>query len=399
MNTTTRGWRGAAALALGLLGCGGTPDAVGAEATAGAGGGPTTAGSGAGGSCAGAGGAGAATIDLRWPTSGMFLGGYLHVAAQRDGAAERYHVLQLAGGEGYLLRTVEALTGPARLVRVWDPALYGRLRTDAGAIQIDLVDATDPASPVLQKSRVVPGTVPGNWRSAFSAIGGHAVYCAAPTLDAEPVMMGVNFFGDEEPAPLAHQPEGEKTCAGYSQFAGTAFGTTWVTWGVDSDAVVYDVTAGSSTHLADYYYNPDGVHHYGNVVGVESDGSRIVFDPSNNSEVFLYAVGSGMNYLTHAYFGSHSPQKLLAVVGQVAYLASAKAVTAWSVADIDAPALLDFHVDADFGDGLATLVAADAKRLVVSDADGRLHVVPLDGSGPARPLVVHPGPPPVGCGG
>ena len=67
------------------------------------------------------------------------------------------------------------------------------------------------------------------------------------------------------------------------------------------------------------------------------------------------------------------------------------------MSDIDAPKLLDFHADVDFGEGLATLIAADAERLAVTDAAGRLYLVPLGSSGPVAPIVVRAGPAPAGC--
>ncbi|MFT3772898.1 MAG: hypothetical protein QM820_46525 [Minicystis sp.] len=404
MTTIGKRWLCGMLAALALAGCSGEVLVMPGGAAIGTTGGGAATGGGGAVSSGGAGGCGGevATAELRWPTSGTFVNGYLHVAARIDGAAERYHVLQLAGGEAYVVDTVEALAGPAKLARVWDPALYARLRADGASTSVDVVDATDPAHPVLQESRTVPGIVPEAWRGEVAVIAGHALYCAAPSAGEEAVLTSVDVLGDGAPAPIAPEPEFDQICGGLlAHVAGAAFGTTWVAWGAESDLAIFGVTTTTSTHVADYYYNPDGVHHYGNVLSAASDGSRIVFDPSNDAEFFLYEIGSGLPYTTHAYFGGKGPKRLLAVAGQIAYLASAKGVHAYDVADIDNPKLIDFHADADFGEGLATLVAADETQLAVTDAAGRLYVIPLGGSGTIAPITVHPGPPPAsgGCAG
>jgi hypothetical protein len=105
------------------------------------------------------------------------------------------------------------------------------------------------------------------------------------------------------------------------------------------------------------------------------------------------------DYITHAYFGIAGPKQLLAVVGKVSYWATAKGVRAYDVEDINAPKLLDFHADADFGEGLAALIAEDPTQLAVVDAEGRLYVIPLGSSGPVAPLKTYLGEPAPGSTG
>lgn len=339
-----------------------------------------------------------APIQLDHATSGTFVGGYLHISAQLAGGPEIYHVLQIAGGEGWLVNSVPGLAGSARIVRVWDPSSYARLRVEGESAFIDLIDAKEPAWPTIPKSRAVPGVVPAAWSRAMSVVSAHALVCASPAPGEDAVLTSISIFADdEEPKAVTPTPSFDQPCSGNYHDTGAAHGTTWMVWGTESDLTIYGVSPATSTHVADYYYNPDGIHQYGNVLSAATDGSRIVFDPANDSEVFLYAVGSGLPYTTHAYFGLEGPKRVLAVVDQIAYLATQKGVRAYDVSDVDAPALLDYHADADFGEGLATLIAADGERLVVTDAAGRIYLIPLGSSGAAAPLVVRDGPAPDGC--
>jgi hypothetical protein len=94
-------------------------------------------------------------------------------------------------------------------------------------------------------------------------------------------------------------------------------------------------------------------------------------------------LADGVGYVVNQPTDLDGPANL-AVVGKVAYRATKKGVRAWDVEDINAPKLLDFHADADFGAGLAALIADDPHRLAVVDAGGRLYVIPLGQQRPGR---------------
>jgi hypothetical protein len=171
--------------------------------------------------------------------------------------------------------------------------------------------------------------------------------------------------------------------------------------------LIFDVTSAAATSIADYFYNPNGVHAYGPVLSASTDGSRIAFDVGHDSRFFLYRVGSGDMTITHVYLEVAGPKRLLGVVDHVAYLATPSGVRAYDVTDVPGQSgpddarmpLLDFHADIDLGDGLATLIASDSRRLAMIDAEGRLYVVPLDRSGAVAPLRIYDGPPPPPPGG
>ena len=135
------------------------------------------------------------------------------------------------------------------------------------------------------------------------------------------------------------------------------------------------------------------------MLSAATDGERVVFDPESNAEVFLYTVGSSVDFITHAHLSLSGAKRLLGVVGRVAYWATESGVRAYDVTDLDAPKLLDFHADVALGEGLATLMASDATRLAVTDAEGRLYVIPLGSSGPVVPLKTYLGEPPAGSAG
>lgn len=379
------------------FGCGSQVD-VGAasESTSGAGS------TGAGGACDPANAPGLTKALLGAPSSGVFMGDYLHLSTPLDGAPEGYVVLQLAAGAGFVVATPQDLAGPANLAPAGQ-GRHARLRASDTSTNVDVVDTSNPAKPILIDSLSIPDLVPSAWQTVFSVIDGDQLLaCFRPSPDEDAVLSKVALSPTAQPIPIppssSYQP-----CGGFVALDhGTARGATWLSWGAEADLRIFDVTSSAVTSVAEYLYNPNGVHAYGPVLSASTDGSRVAFDIGHDSRFFLYPLGSGDGTVTHVYLGIKGPKRLLGVVNQIAYLATTSGVRAYDLTDVPGPSagddakmpLLDFHADIDFGEGLATLIASDGQRLAVIDSEGRFYVVPLDRSGAVSPLEVYLGPPP-----
>lgn len=354
---------------------------------------------GAGGECVPDPTAGLPAITLEDATSGVFIQGTLHLSASVGGEPAHYTVVKLADGVGYVVNQPTDLDGPANLAPV-GPGTSARVVSKEGVVRVELINVSTPTMPFTTASFTLDGTVPAGFWKVFSVVDNHLFTCLTTPPATDAVLVDVPLDGSP-PAPVVVEPSWDHVCSakGFADDSGTARGPVWLTWGYDSDLKIFDVTPQGAKKQGEYNYNPDGVHQYGAVLSAATDGERVVFDPANDSEVFLYTPGSNVDYITHAYFGVAGPKQLLGVVGKVAYWATAKGVRAYDVEDINAPKLLDFHADADFGEGLAALVAVDPERLAVVDAEGRLYVIPLGSSGPVAPLKTYLGEPAPGSTG
>lgn len=361
-------------------------------------GGSSSSSSGGGGQCAPEPWAGLPTIALHDPTSGVFVGGRLHLTVSVDDQPAHYLVLKIAGGAGYVVNQPSGMDGPANLAVV-DATTSARVNGASGVAAAELIDVTDPDKPFKKSSLPLDGTVPAGFWKVFSVVDDHLFTCLTSPADTPAVLIDVPLDGVTPPAPAA-QDYGwaDQVCSGFGGFgapeeSGVARGSVWLNWAEDGYLNIFEVTPKGAHHQGYYNYNINGVHHYGDVLSAATDGERIVFDPANDSEVFLYTPGSSVDQITHAYFGVAGPKQLLGVVNEISYWATAKGVRAYDITDLDAPKLLDFHADADFGEGLAVLIADSADRLAVADAEGRLFVIPLGQSGPVEPLKTYLGAP------
>lgn len=390
-----------------LTGCGGEVLVPNAGSAAGAGTGGAAGSSVSSGGAGGSGGdcvpdpaAGLPEIVLSNPTSGAFIGGTLHLTVSLGDQPAHYMVLKIEGGKGYVVNQASELDGPANLAWV-DAQTRARVRSASGALTADVIDVSNPTKPFKTSSLPLDGTVPAGFWKVFSVVDNHLFTCLTTPPATDAVLVSVPLDGSGPAVPVQQETSWEHVCSGFASAhdSGVARGPVWLTWGYDSDLKIFDVTSKGAKKEGEYNYNPDGVHHYGSVLSAATDGERIVFDPANDSEVFLYTPGSSVDYVTHAYFGLPGPKQLLGVVGKVAYWATAKGVRAYDVENIDAPKLLDFHADADFGEGLAALIADDAEQLAVADAEGRLFVIPLGSSGKVEPLQTYLGEPGEGSAG
>jgi hypothetical protein len=328
-------------------------------------------------------------VEVRDPASGVFLGDTLHLEATVDGE-RRYVVLEVeSSGTAYAVATREDLLGPAS----WAPVAEGtqaRVRAgSAGQVHVDVIDTRSPATPELVASKTIVADVDASLPLMFSADQEHVFFCARSAAEEQRKLVAVHLYDPTHPG----EPSWLATpmCDHYPDGGVAAHGAIWMVWGKEYDLDVYTVDPQGWTHIADYYYNPDGVHHYGPVLDASSDGSRAAFDPGNDSEFFLVNVPeyTPSGAIAHAYFGIAGPKRMLGVVDQIVYLATPDGVRAYDIADIDHPELLPYEAQIAFGDGLARLIAASERWLAVVDEGGALYLVPRDVSGPVEPLEVY----------
>lgn len=329
-------------------------------------------------------------VALQNISSGVFIGDTLHLAARIDGA-DAYVVLGIADPYVWLANRPTDFTGPANLLPA-GPGAHARLRTDGISTSVDLIDTSIPDKPILKHSNSFLAEVPPAWQSIFTVVGNELLFCAALTPNPPPELHHVPVDGSLPPSPV--MGGGFNVCNGLSHDAGGATGTTWFTWGALSDLFIFDATPSSLTPVADYQYNPDGVHAYGPVLSAASDGERIVFDPGNENEFFLYSVGSKAVTITHTLFTIDGPKRLLGVVDHIIYLATPKGIKAYDATTIGPPTnwdtlpLLDYFAEIPFGPDEPKLLAANAQYLAVVDAADQLYLVPRLKSGPVKPVEV-----------
>jgi hypothetical protein len=328
-------------------------------------------------------------FEVRDPASGVFIGNTLHLDATVSGE-RRYVVLEIASIEvAHAVAIRDDLLGPAN----WAPVAEGthaRVRAgSAGDVHVDVLDTTNPTAPALLASKAIAADVDASLPLVFSADREHVFFCAREAPEEQRKLVAVHLYDPTQPGDPSWL--GTPMCDHYPDGGMAAQGEIWMVWGKEYDLDVYTVDPQGWTHIADYYYNPDGVHAYGEVLHASTDGSRAVFDPANDSEFFLVNVPeyTPSGAIAHAYFGIAGPKRLLGVTGQVAYLATPDGIRAYEISDIDQPKLLSYEAHINFGEGLARLIATSDRWLAVVDASGALYVVPSHVSGRVEPLRVY----------
>jgi hypothetical protein len=330
-------------------------------------------------------------VSVETVTSGVFIDDTLHIAARINGV-DSYVVLGLANDYAWIADQPTELLGPANLVPV-SPGVHARFIADGVSISVDIINTSAPAKPILKQTLSYMAEVQPTWQSVFSIVDDHLLFCGALSPNPPPELHSLALDGSTPPLLVTNG--GFSPCSGLSHDAGVALGKTWTTWGTLSDLFIYEVSPTSFQKIADYQYNPDGIHAYGPVLSAATDGERMVFDPGNENEFFLYSVGSNAPIITHTVFGLPGPKRLLGVVDHIVYVVNASGIRAYDASvigpptDVDSLPLLDYNAEIPFGPELGRLIAANDKYLAVVDASNTLYLAHRDKSGPVKPLEVH----------
>jgi len=318
------------------------------------------------------------------PTSGTFIDGRLHLRATVDGE-EAYVVVAFADGVAWMASRPGLGYAPANWAHVHD-SIYARLRADTSEqLTIDVIDAADPEQPKVIGLKPLGETVEPAWQPVYSAADDYLFFCIRAAGETRSLMK-VDLHDPANPGDPS--PVLNNLCDGHSRHSGSAKGRIWMVWGEQHDLEVHAVSPNGTLQLGDYYYNPDGIHSYGKVLAASTDGSRVVADPANDSEFFLFELTTGPAQFEHAYWGLSGPKRLLGVLDEVAYLATSDGVRGYDVGNLSDPVLTDTFATIDFGESLAWLVAGDDEHLAIASG-GKLYVMRRDHNGDIDPITMY----------
>jgi hypothetical protein len=238
------------------------------------------------------------------------------------------------------------------------------------------------------------GIIDDAYAGAYSSAGNTLLFCMRAG-DSEERQLHALDLSDPD-APLLHGVSGGNPCDnGFNRDAAATRGTLWMSWGEQADAEVFVVTDDGALKVGDYYYVPDGIHAYGNVLHAASDGELVVFDPSSEVEFFLFALppGGGASKFNHAYLGLGGPKQLLDVHAGRIYLATPDGVRAYALDALHMwsgewaqVSLLDEASSIALGETLASTITKSDRLMIIADADGNVYAVPRALGGDVAPL-------------
>lgn len=332
-------------------------------------------------------------VDLRVDGPGSVVEERLHVAGTLDGTPG-YFVAKLEQEAIWIGEAPSGLTGSPRWTEI---AASRHARLDATeAIRIDVLDAAFPDAPTILREIEIEGGVPAMYRETFATDGPLLYFCHQPDPDAAAELVAVDLSA-ASPAPTPTGIVGACHMSGYDR--SVAAGPLFVVWSEEEGSLggsvgVRNVLTGQS--IASFGFAGNGIHNYGSIVGVASDGARVVVSPENDDWMLLFDDDeTGGNNLPYVSFTPDGPKKLLVVVDAIAYFAVPDGVVAYDVGDIPSPTLSDARPTADWDPMRIDLVAATTESLFVHDAEGRVWRVPRHVTAPVEPARIYRGEPPV----
>jgi hypothetical protein len=319
-------------------------------------------------------------VDLIAVASGSFIGGKLHVEGRIDGR-ETYAVLDLRGdGVAELAELRDDLLGGAS----WTPTTPGYHVRRRGT-GLDVLRTTGEASSIVATPDL--GGLPTAGMEGLAFADGHLFACVDAPGDAPDMLTSFDVSDPKNPVLVGTVEE----CTWLVPLA-TVRGSLWVSW--DPITVrLFDLATGFSDI---HGWNPDGVHAYGELTAVKTDGAVVATTLENAAYSFFYYPNE-QQYFVYTSLGPGEKQ-LLDVVDGVAVVA---------VADENDVSVIGFEVreppafetpaaratlDVVLGgasselEGLALVGSVD-RRLVLSDGV-HLYDVPLDATGSVEPLLV-----------
>ncbi len=228
-------------------------------------------------------------------SSASFVGDHLHIEGIDDGQARYVIVEPVSSSRGRLVETRNDLLGGARWVRHHD-GTYLRIR--------------DSAIETLSVGRQVIVTqvydLPAPTADGHQAVGvaGDSVYlCLDPEGDAPPALEGFTFFGS------TLQATGTIASCGAPGSQSTTNGKLWVEWQPDGVTLI-DLEQGAI--VESHGWNMDGVHQYGGVTALKTDGNIVATTLENRAYSFLYYADDSLPGVVYSSFGA-GPKKLLGV--------------------------------------------------------------------------------------
>lgn len=337
--------------------------------------------------------------DLRSATSATLFGDVLHIEGVLD---DRPSYVVLTLGEGSEVAELHAtrpdLVGGATWTRATG-TFYTRI--EAGQT-LAFIDAADPLDTVGYVGMDLGGSVVEGFERAVGVSDGTILLCMTPygAEHGSPHYVDLSQPG----APGVPTPAPSIRCDETQSGRGSAGGGLWVTWATrdpswNTDGVtVYDLSDPESPSTIDHGFAVDGVHHYGYIQQVETDGFTTVATLENDNYVFFYYNQPPSGQVVYSSFGG-GDKKLVAVIDGRAYVVRE---------DGDGIALVRYDVREPLErideSGRIALVGAvgtlddfselahDEARLVLRDQLGQTFVIDLEAADDVHPLlVVDPG--------
>lgn len=296
-----------------------------------------------------------------------------------------YAVIDLATQPYELAAQRADLLGGARWIHETGP-YWVRLR----GTQLEVLDAESPLEPALAGATDLGASPPELLSEAVSSDGQGVFLCL--WSEAEQASFYARADLADPTTPAAPVRIDEWPCDHYGR--GVARESLWVPWAPDGAVSMYDLTAAHG--IDSHSFNTEGVHHYGQLTAVETDGAVVAATMENLSYAFLYYANQEP-FVVYSNFGGGDKQ-LLAVAGGLAFVAFPEgdgvAVRAFDIAT--AP---DFEqtppqtpMDAALVGGARDVhayraLSYDDSRLILSDGEA-LFAVPIGARGTVEPIEV-----------
>ncbi|MBK6690198.1 MAG: hypothetical protein IPG45_37380 [Deltaproteobacteria bacterium] len=214
------------------------------------------------------------------PTSGSLHDDRLYLATPIRALAD-FKVLAFDGDHVAPLHTWPEANGSAELTRV-GPGILARVSTGSTSQRwLEVFDASDPDRPRRTARHPV-----GYWDRSDDTllnVAGRVYFCAAPAPLAAPELMEADLLAGAGPV----VPVGLGTLACHeSQTGFAAAGDVWISFDNQpaqhsAGFMIFRISPGQATSLYSFGFATNGVHQYGGIQEVATDGHVVVIDLEN----------------------------------------------------------------------------------------------------------------------
>lgn len=301
------------------------------------------------------------------PTSGSYYGDRLYVATT---VADRA-LFKVIGTDGRVAAPTHAwpeADGSATLVEV-APARLARVSTSSAGVRwLDVFDASDPDHLRRQHHLRV-----GYWDRGDETLtgqNGRVYFCAASGPGVAPQLMEVDLNAPGGPG--APVPIEDQACRDVQTGFAAAL-DVWVSWDVDAAGgsagwLIYRLSPGAATSIHAHGFNARGVHRYGLIEAVATDGHIVVVDLENDQYLRVLDLDVSPIFMTDNLVSDLPGARLLGVDARRALYRLGSTLVDVDLSMVNAPVKLPDQVELSTGVGW---VAHDAARVATwSTLDG-----------------------------
>ncbi len=287
---------------------------------------------------------------------------------------------------------------PTPTLAAWRPDLVGRgawiasgphrwARIRDGAIEV--LDTTVRTAPVLTASRPLVGEMGDGFEGVYTFANEALFACLSADDDGASYLTGLSL--DHPEAPPVRQID--VPCETFGARA-AAEASLWIDWDPDGVVTLFDLARGQG--IDSHSFATDGVHHYGYITAVATDGDLTATTVENDHYAFFYYARESP-HIVYTSFGGGEKKLLEIAAGQalVAFPAGER-TTIGSFAMVPPPApeapasrtAMSVDLVQSRPDPSALRVLGhDDERLIVTDGE-RLWDVPVGATGEVSPMVV-----------